>query len=73
VSDAIFLNTQISGPRAYFAAASAAVNAKHVTYGSRYFDFSNALGPNVTEPLKLITGLAGLTYLPLGMAHHGLK
>lgn len=73
VSEAIFFNTQISEPRARISAAMAGVQGKHVAYHSRHFDFSNALGPNFTDPPKLLTGAVGLMYLPLGMKHHGIE
>lgn len=73
VRTAIFHNTQITSTRAYLSAALAGINAPNITYGSRYFDFSNALGPNLREPMKFISGLAGLTYLPLGMENHGIE
>lgn len=63
-------NTQISAPRAYLSAAFA--GAKHITYGSRYFDPSNVAGPNFTDPLKFLSGIPGL-YLPFGSAHHGIE
>ena len=70
VTDASFHNTQISAPRAYLSAAFA---GSHAIYGSRYFDFSNALGPNLTDPLKFLSGIPGLLYLPYGVKHHGLE
>lgn len=69
---AIFQNTQITQTRAYLSAAVAGVGGNYVTYGSRYFDFSNALGPNI-KPLKFASGLIGLAYLPLGVEHHALE
>lgn len=69
---AIFQNTQVTQPRAYLSAAVAGVGGNYVTYGSRYFDFSNALGPNL-KPFKFASGLIGLAYLPLGMEHHALE
>ena len=70
IQEAIFHNTQISSPRAYLSAAFA--GAKHVTYGSRYFDPSNIGGPNLTDPLKFLSGIPGL-YLPFGSKHHGIE
>ena len=72
VEKTIFYNTQISAPRAYLSSAMAGVNSKFVTYGSRYFDPSNVAGPNITEPLKFLSGIPGL-YLPFGVDHHGIK
>ena len=66
-----YRNTQITQFRAYVSAVIGGVNKANITYGSRYFDFSNALGPNL-QPSKFVSGLIGLTYLPLGMDHHGI-
>ena len=68
----MYRNTQISQVRGYLSAAIGGVSAEHVIYRSRYFDFSNALGPNL-DPIKFASGVVGLTYLPLGMDHHGLE
>ena len=72
VSKVRYDNTQISSPRAYLSAALAGIDTKHVLYGSRYFDPSNLAGPNITEPLKFLSGIPGL-YLPFGAAHHGIE
>jgi hypothetical protein len=72
VSSVQYINTQISQPRAYLSAGLAGTEGNRVIYGSRYFDFSNALGPNL-QPAKFISGVIGLTYLPLGMDHHGIE
>ena len=72
VDKVIYKNTQISQFRAYLSSAFGGVEAKHVAYGSRHFDFSNAVGPNL-DPIKFLSGVIGLSYLPLGMEHHGLE
>ena len=73
VSDAFFYNTQITRSRAYISSIISGVESKHVTYFSRYFDFSNALGPNLSEPDKFLSGVAGLLIIPVGIQHHGLE
>jgi len=72
VKKSVFINTQISVPRSYLSSVVGGVNAQHVAYRSRYFDFSNSLAPNITEPFKFLSGVTGLLYLPLGMSHHGI-
>ncbi|MBL8012209.1 MAG: hypothetical protein JNN05_00030 [Candidatus Omnitrophica bacterium] len=67
-----FYNTQITQPRAYLSAAVGGVQSVHVLYKSRYYDFSNALGPNL-NPLKFGSGLVGLVNLPLGAERHALE
>jgi len=67
-----YYNTQISPQRAYFSASLAGVNKRHVSYGSRYFDPSNVGGPNISEPLKVLSGIPGL-WIPFGKGHHGIQ
>jgi len=72
IEQAVFRNTQISRTRANLSGAMAGLNSKHVFYGSRYFDPSNVGGPNLSEPLKFLSGIPGL-YLPFGVEHHGIQ
>lgn len=67
-----YINTQITKTRGFGAGMFAGVSGK-ILYSSRSFDFSNALGPNLTEPYKFISGVAGMLFLPLGMDHHGIE